>query len=387
MKYILFFLLLGITSLGCSAKQQGNRHEVSLQVECVFNQVETGPEKFVLRAHALDTDAVVKVILGYLWGRDGFPRDPLLAEQWATQANYMMLDISQTILLAGIVHYAIDHHSTVVRVRASLEFSKDSPLARQLREDGIFDVEKCLAELPQPNAEEEKWIHEITVALQQAQKITVQCTEIMGRLLNEKGTPKEIAFLEEQHVTYATALRRFSASLEHDGSTADVDLMRLISAQQGGNDALRYAGENLLRQRLFLDTQDILNLFRKAHQGDSLAMRQMALNYEQGSAGFPISPGLAHAWRNRCAYAGDAACQLTRAFPALKEEQSDASSWAWATLAKEGGDARVQGMAGWILQRIESRIADEDMARGRELLQEYREKIRLNLASHGALAH
>ena len=385
MKFISFILLLSVFLFACSAKRQ-EYQERDQPPRYLSIQGDVSPEGLLLRAHEFDTDATAKVVLGYLWGRDGLPRDPALAEQWAFQSYYMW-DIHNAALLNGIVYYEIYHDMRSAVVRACLEFSKNSPLARRLSDTEIFDVDKCLMGLPLPDAEDREWIDKFKASLRRYQNFSIQCAEVMRRLLNEKATHKEMALLAEKNTMYITALSKLAALLERDGSTLDIDLMRLVVAQQGGKDAWRYSGEDLLWQRLLLDTQSVLNLFRKAHQGDSLAMRQMALNYEQGSAGFPISPGLAHAWRNRCAYAGDAACQLTQAFPALKEEQSDASSWAWATLAKEGGDARVQGMAGWILQRIESRIADEDMARGRELLQEYREKIRLNLASHGALAH
>lgn len=386
MKHMPFFLLISILFLGCSARPQGNHHELAPQDGSLAHHDGTSPESLLLRAHEWDTDAVVKVVLGYLWGRDGFPRDPALADRWAFQAN-SMLDISKTILLTGLVSYEIYPALRSTAARACLEFSKDNPLARQLREDGIFDVDKCLEELPPPDAKEKKWIGEFKTALRKYQNFTMQCLEIMRDLLNKKATPKEMLVLAEKNAAYVTAFPQFAALLERDGGTPDIDLMRLVAAQQGANDALRYSGVDLLSQRLLLDTPAILSLFRKAHQHDFLAIRQMALNYEQGNSGFPLSPRLARAWRERGAYAGDAACQLTQAFPALDDAQSDPSSWAWATLAKEGGDARVQAMADWILQRIESRMTGRDLEHARDFLQEYREKIRLNLTSHTLSAH
>ena len=90
MTHIPFFLFFSMLLLGCSVKQQDSQPAVSPQVEYPSLQVETSPETLLLRAHDLDTDAAVKVVLGYLWGKDGFPYDPALSKEWAFEINSML---------------------------------------------------------------------------------------------------------------------------------------------------------------------------------------------------------------------------------------------------------------------------------------------------------
>jgi hypothetical protein len=330
-------LFLSMFCFGCSLQQTVISTESARPAGLpISGQAADGPAYRLLRAHEAEADAVVRVVFGYLWGREGFPRDQVLAGEWATQALYMMLDSKTAALLYGIVCQEIRPYAAAV-IRALLAFAVDSPFARQLREAGIFDAAKCLAELPKPDIDEKKWIRELTNHLQRQRQYTAQYTATMSRLLTGKATAKEIRFLGSTKTTNVALFPSVLVALAEGHETLpELDLLRLITAQRGGNDLLRHPGAFLLRQRLLLDQGAVFHLLQSAHLGDVSAIRLTALHYEQGTSGFPANIGLARAWRMRGAFSGDSVCQITLALDALNEFRPHyASSRVWATLAKE----------------------------------------------------
>ena len=331
-------------------------------------------EEILLRAHNYDPGAVAMASIGYAKGIGGFPKDHNLAAAWAGLASNM--NMQSVSALSNLVINEETGETSSDRLCGEAQHSPFVPLFKQA---GILDVERlCVTTVPEGD-----WLKDLYAwsAAQNKRIIELLRTGAERRLSSEEY--QKLFGSTADCVTKPPLL--FYAATTHDweSETPDWRLERMLSFFSNthcADDKIETAATLLLLQYFNTEPEAVLELFRKAHQGDPAAIRTMAMNYYTGEQGFPCMKFLSERWTTISAWRGDPRAMEMMAAFAIGDASDGAAVWLVA--AGEFGSERAKSLSVDVMQaasKLFPHTVDELQKRGMALA----ERIRKRMAESG----
>lgn len=356
-------------------------------------------EEILLRAHAHDPAAVALVLMGYQRGLGGFPQSDLLASAWRLYAGQSGLkEAAHLAALIGGVDEGLhqlsgdpeqDGHGGLndkprwigSMLRRSCPKATAGSLAGAFQAAGLFDARRICAELERSAAgvpDRLLWPDDLEafsvdiLDMQDHNHAALAHSYKAGGDEAEKALERFLLgdlLAGEEHGLYTVAEAAGVGLADRD----DLALLSGFLLSEPGSGYAKPAWSAWAERRLAdllaarSDPGPQLELARRAHGGDARTMRGLAVNYLNGSNGFPRSKWLGRNWAFLGAANGDAVCMLLNALQ-YNSVDSSGPAWAWAYLAHEHGDGRIKELAAGLMAAVEAGTSSEERRKNLDYL-------------------
>ena len=343
-------------------------------------------EEILLRAHRLDTRAMILASSGYILGIGGFPEDTNLAYIWLGDLPFFGLDPERDFLLAMQLSREDQQRENIGEIYPRMcALGRESFLVEPFRQAGLFDFsaycDALSAQLgPVPPLDDKERDDIAGIAL------FANMTKELSRALTKRPLNKDdYAFLLGDMFTNYNNLSLWYAATSHDPATQSPDWQarRLLSfLEHNGALNIKEVPPETVRHYLFnqLSHDPALTgeIIRRAHAGDVPAMREMAAAYGNGSRAFPKNQSLADAWLDRAARHGDALSMLLLAMGNYRPGEFTSFDHAYVLLALAYGDTDIQASARQLWERGQKNLAPDQRGKKPWQVDYYLEEIRKN---------
>ncbi|MDR2572985.1 MAG: hypothetical protein LBC94_01345 [Desulfovibrio sp.] len=342
--------------------------------------------QILIRAHKREPDAVFLVVLGYIWGAHGFPRDIFLAIAWLEQLRaleYTPVVHLLTVLMGASLDLDVPTALGSGVHLADCGLAREASHADMLKNAGLFDLDAICAQTEKA-ASKFSEVHkknyaerlaEVAKHKNEIQSVISLMRELRSRPATLDEQEKIVRFTREYSVD--TAL--FFAATNHspgkgqpDWSAEKLlaffiaqreDLTRKHQAEVDKPEMLREffnltreAGE-VFRRRLTNATGNAEALITNAHLGDIPSIRAVAAHYANGTADFIKFRQLSNYWLQHAAMRADGEAAFAWAVAAFDIDQLTAA-WTWASIFLEyypdNADAATRTNAQTLINRIEA---------------------------------
>jgi len=293
-KYILACFLFSLIALSTSC-DDNNLKSLSFESTGLLAHSTETAEEILLRAHTLDPDAIALVVAGYAFNIGGFPEHPGIAQAWAAVATRAGKKIEDTAYLAAMSNYRDSSSQSDAALLAECELGLTSKYAEIFRDQ--FDIKaryELLLKTAGPGASQESGYAERRNQLldkaEQARQTELLVITLMQRPVDEDELELLRICLNRDWVVvlYFVATANNSADKAHRWNLSNLIKfyeMRYRDPVQGESIVEKPAPLwTCLGMSFIDDNKSVLDLIRRAHDGDKAARRAMAQSY-----GLPLS--------------------------------------------------------------------------------------------------
>ena len=325
-------------------------------------------EEILMRAHTLDPDAVVLAAAGYAAGIGGFPRFPEFL--WEHYARRLSDRQTEKFLSAMASHQFWDgkQYEDPFRYAIDYEVGLGSRYAPLFKQAGIFDMEewcagvaKVMGKDPDLRAElrERKAKDFFGDTRPGRLEVDDKDMELARALRPRAATPEELQrmtwILQSGRAVAVNCFLFFAATTHAPGRErpdwSPARLMEFAAMRdkdpEPGSAAWRDAALRIVTYRGMLDAPSAHDLIRRAHRGETRAMRAMAGNYETGAMEFLKDEDLRQGWLSPLQLSGDVPSLLFVSITSYTKKYSTdwATAWTYAYLAHERGNNKEKELA------------------------------------------
>lgn len=346
-------------------------------------------EEILLRAHNLDSRAMLLAIAGYLDGIGGFPKASELAFSWVQQMT-VLGNIDNLCLAALMFSRKSEGNKEALPIpvaQAYCRFARQSEYADSFTRAGIFDLKAACDQADSRKDQAEEGEKRYKSLLEREQGITAYVTAMrILRELNQR--PANDDDLKKITVVESFSLGAFYAattgdSLKETPKWDGANLVAFIDVQSKqteysstlsdatGLRGLRHEAAFAFQQRLLEPPEQALGTIRRAHQGEPEAIQDMILWYMGGRFGFLQSPPHSQGWMAFGGLKGDTRCQLQTAVYSLIRHRPDAAL-VWARIAQADAQGPLKPLAAKITRLLEKSLTEQRLVQVESSISEIR---------------
>lgn len=327
-------------------------------------------EEILLRAHQFDVEAAALAAAGYSRGQGGFPKEPVLAQEWADIVyNIGAYEVGNFIQLLIWRDKEADSEEPVREEIAAAYCGSfhNNDMVENFYRAGLFEPETiCPQELNTSTSQ-----HVLSNRKQKVQTIRENML-LVRELRTRPATSEELRRLHDDLSSHALV---FFAATTHDPLTQRPDwnnerLVDFMAAQkqylptllseEPDTEELSYFETALfllnrcLSKRVAENPDDAAAAIKLAQEGNMNAANIIGRYYREGSFGFISDNSLADSWRYYAAVRGDGLNLFLLAIENFKGDRL-AEAWSAAKLSSEYGTGELQSLAAYLLDRIGTR--------------------------------